>query len=148
MKFFKQSAAAAVIALGTGLMFVPQSVQAGESTGTWANGAVAGPNGRVHTPYRQGYRNYHNGPRYGYRPAPRGYYYRGIDPGAAAAAGIVGLATGAIVGGALSQNAAPTYGAAPAYGNDAVQYCMNRFRSYDPGSGTYLGNDGYRHACP
>lgn len=29
-----------------------------------------------------------------------------------------------------------------------VAYCMRRFRSYDPGSGTYLGNDGYRHACP
>src|SRR6478609_2085492 len=134
MKAFKLSAAAAVIALGSGLV-VSQAAQAGASTGTWANGAVAGPNGRVHTPYQQGYRNYHNGPRYGYRPAPHGYYNRGVDPGAAAAAGIVGLATGAIVGGALSQNAAPTYGEAPAYGNDAVQYCMNRFRSYDPGSG-------------
>ncbi|MGB8044731.1 MAG: BA14K family protein [Pseudolabrys sp.] len=25
---------------------------------------------------------------------------------------------------------------------------MQRFRSYDPGSGTYLGYDGYRHPCP
>jgi len=30
----------------------------------------------------------------------------------------------------------------------AVGYCMQRFRSYDPRSGTYLGNDGYRHPCP
>jgi hypothetical protein len=29
-----------------------------------------------------------------------------------------------------------------------VQYCASRFRSYDPRSGTYLGYDGYRHACP
>ena len=36
---------------------------------------------------------------------------------------------------------------APAAGGD-VAYCMRRFRSYDPHSGTYLGNDGYRHACP
>jgi hypothetical protein len=36
---------------------------------------------------------------------------------------------------------------APAAGGD-VAYCMRRFRSYDPRSGTYLGNDGYRHACP
>jgi hypothetical protein len=28
-------------------------------------------------------------------------------------------------------------------------YCAQRFgSSYDPGSGTYLGNDGYRHPCP
>lgn len=25
--------------------------------------------------------------------------------------------------------------------------CTQRFRSYDPGSGTYLGNDGRRRAC-
>ena len=31
---------------------------------------------------------------------------------------------------------------------DAVAYCMQRFRSYDPESGTYLGFDGLRHPCP
>ena len=36
----------------------------------------------------------------------------------------------------------------PGYGGSAVAYCMQRFRSYDPGSGTYLGYDGYRHPCP
>ncbi len=78
-----------------------------------------------------------------------------------------GLATGAIIGGAL---AAPYYygGGYPAYGggyyapgpgyyaepydegggDDATGYCMQRFRSYDPRSGTYLGNDGRRHPCP
>jgi BA14K-like protein len=75
-----------------------------------------------------------------------------------------GLVAGAIVGGAL---AAPYYYGpgyyypgpyypgpyypAPAYyppGGNAVGYCMQRFRSYDPASGTYLGNDGYRHPCP
>ncbi|WP_398464510.1 MULTISPECIES: BA14K family protein [Tardiphaga] len=25
---------------------------------------------------------------------------------------------------------------------------MNRYKSYDPGSGTYLGYDGNRHPCP
>ena len=25
--------------------------------------------------------------------------------------------------------------------------CMQRFRSFDPGSGTYLGYDGHRHSC-
>ncbi len=40
------------------------------------------------------------------------------------------------------------YYGAPVYAGDAVGYCMQRFRSYDPRSGTYLGNDGYRHPCP
>ena len=33
-------------------------------------------------------------------------------------------------------------------GGDPAGYCMQRFRSYDPRSGTYLGYDGYRHPCP
>jgi hypothetical protein len=31
---------------------------------------------------------------------------------------------------------------------DSVAYCMQRFKSYDPASGTYLGYDGKRHPCP
>jgi hypothetical protein len=93
-------------------------------------------------------RPYVHGRRYGYyRPyryyGPYGYYRRYDDWGGAAAAGILGLTTGAIIGGALSQNA-PVY-AAP---NSSVAYCMRRFKSYDPASGTYLGYDGRRHACP
>jgi hypothetical protein len=30
----------------------------------------------------------------------------------------------------------------------AVDYCAQRYRSYDPASGTYLGFDGQRHPCP
>jgi hypothetical protein len=33
-------------------------------------------------------------------------------------------------------------------GSDDVAYCQQRFRSYDPSSGTYLGYDGLRHPCP
>ena len=43
-----------------------------------------------------------------------------------------------------------TYGssaAAPEGGAD-VAYCAQRFQSYDPSSGTYLGYDGLRHPCP
>ena len=36
----------------------------------------------------------------------------------------------------------------PPADDDAVAYCMQRYRSYDPASGTYLGNDGQRHPCP
>ena len=41
------------------------------------------------------------------------------------------------------------YVAAPAYGGDDDDgYCAQRYRSYDPASGTYLGYDGVRHPCP
>jgi BA14K-like protein len=29
-----------------------------------------------------------------------------------------------------------------------VAWCERHYRSYDPASGTYLGYDGFRHACP
>ena len=31
---------------------------------------------------------------------------------------------------------------------DDVDYCMRRFKSYDPRTGSYLGYDGHRHPCP
>ena len=40
------------------------------------------------------------------------------------------------------------YGYSPDQGGGDVGYCMRRFRSYDPRSGTYLGFDGLRHRCP
>lgn len=45
---------------------------------------------------------------------------------------------------------APAYYGGPVYvgPSDAVGYCMQRFRSYDPRTGTYLGYDGFRHPCP
>ena len=42
---------------------------------------------------------------------------------------------------------APGYVGGPPPG-DPVASCMQRFRSYDPKTGTYLGSDGQRHACP
>jgi hypothetical protein len=71
-----------------------------------------------------------------------------------------GLAAGALIGGAL---AARPYYDGPGYGyyggpgyyaavpdGDAGSstYCAQRFKSYDPSSGTYLGYDGVRHPCP
>jgi hypothetical protein len=82
---------------------------------------------------------------------------------------IPGAVAGAVIGGAI---ASPSYGYgsqayyAPGYyddqyyddgavgvgpaavGDDAVAYCIQTFRSYDPASGTYLGFDGFRHSCP
>ena len=83
-------------------------------------------------------RRYYGPRRYGYYG--NRYYYR-RDRGNALAAGAIGLATGAIIGGAIAQSQA-----APAYSGNA--YCAQRYRSYDPASGTYLGYDGLRHPCP
>ena len=36
------------------------------------------------------------------------------------------------------------------YGNEGgahIQYCLNRYRSYDPNSDTFMGYDGLRHPC-
>jgi len=40
------------------------------------------------------------------------------------------------------------YEPAPPVAGDPIAYCMQRFRSYDPASQTYLGFDGLRHPCP
>lgn len=33
------------------------------------------------------------------------------------------------------------------YGGGHVEWCLNRYRSYDPASDTFMGYDGYRHRC-
>lgn len=73
---------------------------------------------------------------YGYRG---GYGYRRGYGGTAAGVGI-GLAAGAIIGGAIAASAAQA--------NQNAAYCAQRYRSYDPRSGTYLNNDGNRYPCP
>lgn len=93
------------------------------------------------------------------QPADAQRWHRHHHPhggwGGPAAAGIAGFATGAIIGGALASQPryyapGPGYGPAPAYGAgaDAVAYCQQRFRSYDPSTGTYMGYDGVRRSCP
>jgi hypothetical protein len=78
--------------------------------------------------------------------------------GAAVGLGIAGALIGGAIIGATQQPYGyygyppgyygPAYAPAPFVGGDAVGYCMQRFRSYDPYSGTYLGYDGLRHPCP
>ena len=88
--------------------------------------------------YNRGY-GYGNG--YGYRGGYGRYY--GND-GGDVAAGVAGLAAGAIIGGAVaSQN-----GYYAEYQGGGRGYCARHYRSYDPASGTYVGYDGMRHACP
>ena len=83
-----------------------------------------------------------------------------------------GLLGGAIIGGALASPyyygpyyapgyyygppgpyyPGPAYGyPAPGYGGPAGYpsgYCAQKYRSYDPSTGTFLGKDGARHPCP
>jgi hypothetical protein len=73
-------------------------------------------------------------PWYGYDYAP-GYYSYGYAPG--------------YYDYGYSPAPAPGYPApAPGYASDDASYCAQRYRSYDPASGTYLGFDGLRHPCP
>lgn len=99
------------------------------------------------------------------------YRRRGYYRGGGAGIGI-GLAAGALIGGAIAAGSNPYYYGpgygygygGPAYypapapvvvaprygygGGDAEAYCMQRYRSYDPASGTYLNYDGNRYPCP
>ena len=73
----------------------------------------------------------------------RGYGYRGgyRRGGGGTAAGVgIGLAAGAIIGGAIA--------ASQAQAQQNAAYCAQRYRSYDPRSGTYLSTDGNRYPCP
>ncbi|WP_262297284.1 BA14K family protein [Microvirga sesbaniae] len=152
-------AAAATAVLGAFGLAAPAS--AAETRAAPVNELVAAlKKGEVQSDYVQYRRYYGGGPRYAerrYYGGRRGYYgprygyygprYYRRDYGSAAAAGAIGLATGAIIGGAIAQSqaqAAPTY-VAPGGGS---AYCAQRFKSYDPASGTYLGYDGLRHPCP
>lgn len=58
-----------------------------------------------------------------------------------------GVAAGIVLGGAA---AAPDIYAdpAPSPEDDPVAYCARTYSSYDPQSGTYIGNDGNPHPCP
>jgi hypothetical protein len=118
----------------------------------WGSGVGGGGGGGVGGGFQRGAVS---GPRY----SGGGGYYRhhrhggGFFPGAVA---------GALVGGAIASQSygyydSPGYyddgyvddgvvAVAPGGGDDA--YCSQRYRSYDPASGTYLGYDGQRHPCP
>jgi len=89
-------------------------------------GSAVGAGGYYYGPYGYGYGggygpDYAYGPGYAYGPAYDDTY--AYEPGYASGGRVV------------------------AAGNDA-SYCAQRYRSYDPSSGTFLGYDGRRHPCP
>jgi hypothetical protein len=64
-------------------------------------------------------------------------------PGVGAA---IGLGVGAaIIGGAIAASQAEE---ARRQQQEAVGYCMRRFRSYNPETGTYISSDGMERPCP
>ena len=64
-----------------------------------------------------------------------------LNGGALTPAGRMGLE--------LAHGAAPVFGTHNAYEaiGSATRSSCNRYHSYDPVSGTFLGHDGHRHAC-
>jgi hypothetical protein len=84
------------------------------------------------------YRHWRGGPGWRHDGWRHRYYGRRHYGDGAAVLG--GLAAGAIIGGAIANSRARA--------SDADAYCSQRFKSYDAGSGTYLGYDGNRHPCP
>ena len=133
------TAALATLVLGTSLVSPTGAfAQPGHHGSVFHSGASAGgmhhfAGGWQHRhAFRSGpsyYGGSHGYPGYGYG------YDDGYDPGAAIAGGVIGLAAGAVLGGALPQG-------------NSVRWCEAHYRSYDLGSRTFLGNDGLRHPCP
>ena len=79
--------------------------------------------------------------------AQRGRGGGGRGGGRGRGSGNVGLGIGlgigaAVIGGAIAASAAEQQR------RDAVSYCMQRYRSFDPESMTYQGRDGFRRPCP
>jgi hypothetical protein len=124
---------------------------------------VGNKNGR---PHKWVYNRNRHGPRYAYRHGPYRYHYGGwwyarpwwgVGPGYAVEPGYgygyaygdpgyegdPGYAQGDPDGG---------YGGDQGYadgggGDPHVQWCMNRYRSYDPQSDSFMGYDGQPHRC-
>jgi BA14K-like protein len=82
------------------------------------------------------------------RPGQR--YYHAQRPGYRYRSGYGWYDPSAIIGGAIGgwlwrQWAQPEPPPEPVRD---VAWCMNRYKSYDPYTRTYLGYDGLRHGCP
>lgn len=126
MKPPKIIASAVVLAILSSIS-VPPAVASPLMSAAGSNAMAASAQPLTEVQYRRGYHGPHR-------------YHGGHHRHGSGAAVLGGLAAGAIIGGAIASSQARA--------NEAAAYCAQRFRSYDPASGTYLGNDGYRHPCP
>ncbi len=76
--------------------------------------------------------------------AEAGRWHRGF------AAGVAGGVALGILGSALAHPhhaPAPAYGAPPMWSDAWFDYCLARYRSFDPDSGTYMTRRGVRRYC-
>ena len=90
------------------------------------------------------YRRYYGGPRYYHGPR----YYRRGGNGGAVAAGVLGLAAGALVAGAIANQAQAAPPPPPGTVDPQLAaYCARKYRSYDPATGTFLAGNGMRYVC-
>jgi hypothetical protein len=117
-------------------------------------GPVVGGGGRQGNQWAGGGggRHYGGGYRHNYRRGGGGFW-----PGFAVGAGIgstYGYYGSGYYGGPAYYDDSYGYyddgvvAVAPPQGDDAVAYCMQKYKSYDPARGSYLGYDGKRHPCP
>jgi anti-sigma factor RsiW len=113
-----------------------------------ANPAQTRPLPQVEKAYpNESYAQYY---RRGYRPYYRDRYYYRRDNGSAVAAGVAGLAAGALIAGAIASQAQaqPAAPQPPGLVNPQVAaYCARKYRSYDPATGTFLATNGMRYVC-
>lgn len=96
------------------------------------------------------------------------HYHHHSDSGDLAVAGVLGLAAGALAVGLTSQPALVYYerpyrqpvrqypervylddyaGGLEPWSDEWYDYCSDRYRSFDPRSGTFVGYDGREHFC-
>ncbi|GGD92136.1 hypothetical protein GCM10011390_08560 [Aureimonas endophytica] len=152
-------AGARLLAVALAFSFVPAVAPSGTpligvqtaSAAPWNDGVPG--NWRRHGGYNHGPGYYPRGRYYGgdrrYYRDRRSYdrrYYRHNNTGAAVAAGIIGLGVGA----AIANSARPRYAAPPVYRGGLSahdRYCLSKYRSYDPASGTYQPYNGPRRYC-
>ena len=120
---------------GRARKFVTRVLATGALLSMYAVGMVSTTGALMTIGVSSAYAQRGRGGRGGFRGG-RGRGGGGGDIGAA-----IGLGIGAaILGGVIAAEGARQ--------QDAIGYCMRRFRSYDPVSMTYLGLDGLRHPCP
>jgi hypothetical protein len=137
------AAAAAIGISGATLGNEPASAQA-----LVAPAIHTGDNPNIELVRHGGPHGYHSPRRHATRyHYPRHRHFRHRDRGAAVA-GIAGLAAGAILGQALTAPRAHTQtfayaGVSPAH----VQWCQQRYRSYDIPTDSFLSYDGNRYRC-
>jgi len=130
MRLLKTATMATLLA-GACLIVLPGSGGATALSGAFGQGLLtASDQGSAVVEVQwHGRRSGHGGQRHGWHRGGRG------NGGAAAAGAIMGLAIGAII-------------ATEAQRHDAVAYCSQRFRSFNPATMTYTGFDGLQHPCP